>query len=162
VLHREYTVTTPSLHNVRMTGPLTFLVRSGMKLNRTLCVFQFVYTWSIYTLYTTANTDKDKGEKRPKIQSTLQEPSSTPESQTSSRSSSPQPTHEESDDSLNLLRLNWFLFNLTDSYHIDTVGCDSPLESHQVLPRQCLATGLTSSQHSPRAVRLQPRQRSYS
>jgi hypothetical protein len=28
-----------------------------MKLNRTLCVFQFVYTWSIYTFYTTANTE---------------------------------------------------------------------------------------------------------
>jgi hypothetical protein len=46
-------------------------------------------------------TDKDKGEKRPKIQSTLREHSPTPESQKSSRSSSPQPTHEESDDSLN-------------------------------------------------------------
>jgi hypothetical protein len=54
VLHRGYTVTLPSLHSVRMTGPLTFPVWYGMKLNRTLCVFQFVYAWS--TFYTTANT----------------------------------------------------------------------------------------------------------
>jgi hypothetical protein len=47
---------TSSLHTVRMTGPLTFLVRCGMKLKRTLCVFQFGCTWSIYTFYTTANT----------------------------------------------------------------------------------------------------------
>lgn len=43
--------------------------------------------------------DKEKGERRLKVQSTLQEHSTTPESQTSSRSSSPNP--EESDDSLN-------------------------------------------------------------
>jgi hypothetical protein len=41
----------------------------------------------------------EKAEKNPKVQSTLQEYSSTPESRTSSRSSSPTP--EESDDSLN-------------------------------------------------------------
>ena len=38
---------------------------------------------------------------------------------------------------------NWFLFNLTDSSHLNTVpfhiGRDSPLDSHQVLPRPCLA-----------------------
>jgi hypothetical protein len=46
-LHREYTVILPSLHSVRMTGPLTFLAKYGMRLSCTLCVFQFVCTWSI-------------------------------------------------------------------------------------------------------------------
>jgi hypothetical protein len=44
------------MYGVRMAVPFTFLVRYSMKLNRTLYVFKFDYTWSIYTFYATANT----------------------------------------------------------------------------------------------------------
>ena len=50
MLHREYTLYTPCLHSVRMTGSWTLLVRYGMKPSRTLCVFPS-FTHGVFTLF---------------------------------------------------------------------------------------------------------------